>query len=197
MIFCGNCSSNSIALPTINHRSPVRVCSPCHSFELSRLEFESKHVQILQKGEIFKKHAHGIGLPKSRTVKLSQDRTEIIWGAEPKHRVIFSKLIEVTEGQATPAFKRTGQMGNDNLCFSLVCKDRTLDLESSSQEVRQLHVAAWRSALKHIQKVDTAISQQAKLRKIEEARVAAELEARRQARLKNAQTVREKYKKKY
>jgi hypothetical protein len=82
LLLCGACSSKAIALP-LQHASasgPQRVCDYCFTYESRRVAFESQHRPLLATGALFLKHPHARGgAPKSRYVRVSDDRTRLVW----------------------------------------------------------------------------------------------------------------------
>jgi hypothetical protein len=55
-----------------------------------------------------------------------------------------ANVQDVVPGHTTKIFKRSGKPENAHLGFSIVSKDRTLDLDCKSEEDRDRWVAAFR-----------------------------------------------------
>jgi len=151
-IFCATCSNKKRALPTFDMKDPVRLCDGCDDWELGRIHFEEKQVEILLEGEIFKKHAGGIGMPRQRVIKLNTDRTGFTWSAagkkpKPEAVIYLEEIKKVVPGITTDAFKRTGNKDLKHLCFSFIAEDRTLDLECDDNNIRETWVAAVKACL--------------------------------------------------
>ena len=89
LLLCGTCSSKAIALP-LQHAAASglqRVCDYCFTYESRRVAFESQHRPLLATGALFLKHPHGRGgAPKSRYVRVSDDRTRLVWRAAEQAR---------------------------------------------------------------------------------------------------------------
>lgn len=91
--------------------------------------------------------------PHGCFLSVDAEGTEIKWttrkrnSAEAKLRV--EEIIDVKLGQATPVFERHGNPKKVAHCFSILTKFRTLDLECSSQKLRDNLVAAIRFLGEH------------------------------------------------
>lgn len=143
-----------MALLLQKHDSPVRVCDHCATHEKSRLAFERGDLKMLQQGALFKKHPNGHGRCQLRVVKLSSDRSRIVWSAEtkaprPEAHLLLDDITKIASGLQTPTFKRTGRNTKDmeGLCFSFITSERTLDLECDRQVVRDKWMNAFTRAL--------------------------------------------------
>lgn len=125
----------------------------------------------LKEGGTFLKFGRA-GDPHERTVWLSDDAEQIHWGEwiplseKEKERGKFPQrksggylkvknLLKVVIGCTTPVFERQRQQASPSKCFSIVAKDRTLDLQSDSTENRDDWVLAFRSLVP--EKIDESI----------------------------------------
>eukprot|EP00735_Rhodelphis_limneticus_P013200 TRINITY_DN6763_c0_g1::TRINITY_DN6763_c0_g1_i1::g.3039::m.3039 TRINITY_DN6763_c0_g1::TRINITY_DN6763_c0_g1_i1::g.3039 ORF type:complete len:361 (-),score=71.21,sp/Q8BIJ7/RUFY1_MOUSE/41.18/1e-12,FYVE/PF01363.16/3.2e-16,Mcp5_PH/PF12814.2/4.9e-09,PH/PF00169.24/1.2e-05,PH_2/PF08458.5/0.0034,zf-AN1/PF01428.11/0.22,IBR/PF01485.16/0.095,IBR/PF01485.16/3.8e+03 TRINITY_DN6763_c0_g1_i1:38-1060(-) len=146
-IFCGECArTTSEAFPP-RHPRPIRLCPPCNEALTRRKRFMSEHLERLKTGATFVKHGRK-GTPHRRFISLTEDGEALTWtdldnNTGRVERLPLNTVIEVRNGQTTEVFKRTGRPGKDNVTFSLVTSDRTLDLECDSKEIRDL----WSKAL--------------------------------------------------
>jgi hypothetical protein len=82
----------------------------------------------------FVKHGRR-GNPKSRLVTVDLKRGEIDWG---NHRVNMEDVVAIVKGKHTKVFKRkVSEAAKAKNCFSIVLKNRTLDLEARNNKQRE------------------------------------------------------------
>jgi len=109
--------------------------------------------RILLKGEVFLKYAK-TGQPHNRYVWVTDDFTEIVW-RNPKEdipadevkkhfRIEVDSILEVYPGQKTQVFLKSGRAFRTAVCFSIIAKDRTLDLECKTSSERDMWVKAFK-----------------------------------------------------
>jgi hypothetical protein len=80
-LLCGGCSSKSCPLPQ-QGPAPQRVCEHCFLYESRRVAAETRYFPLLQNGALFLKYPHSRGgAPKSRYVRLSDNRSRLVWRA--------------------------------------------------------------------------------------------------------------------
>ncbi|KAL0221349.1 hypothetical protein RCL1_001203 [Eukaryota sp. TZLM3-RCL] len=120
----------------------------CRKKERELKEHETKLRSKLIEGAVFLKHGKK-GKPHYRFVWVSSDFSKILWRDPSKTKVRdemdVSQVTDVLIGQLTDVFKRrSGHAGRENLSFSIISGERTLDLEASSEEERDLWVDAFK-----------------------------------------------------
>ncbi|KAL0223369.1 hypothetical protein P9112_002759 [Eukaryota sp. TZLM1-RC] len=111
-------------------------------------EMETRLRAKLIEGTIFLKHGKK-GKPHHRFIWISPDFSLIQWRDPSKAKVRDAlhadSVTDVCVGQTTAIFRRrSGNPGRENLSFSLIAGDRTLDLEAASEEERDSWVEAFR-----------------------------------------------------
>lgn len=143
-IFCGPCSSSSVALPHLGYQTPVRVCKACEETAKRRTSFAEDHLTTLIKGGKFKKHACGVGLPHDKFIKLDYETMSLVWDEKT---LPVREITQIQAGKTSKAFARTGKKSLADCCFSVVSTQRTLDLECPSSAIRDQWVAALQKAL--------------------------------------------------
>jgi len=102
----------------------------------------------------FTKHGRK-GSPHKRFVWVSDNFDRIMWAeSKKKHNkkdkidseseILFSEIIAVEGGHTTQVFQRSGKNGSGpDLSFSIITKDRTLDLEAIAKNIRDDWVKAF------------------------------------------------------
>lgn len=124
--------------------------------QLSETEIREQLTCKLKAGEIFLKHCR-VGKPHRRFVYLSEDGQNVCWvpvhlannSNNPSARkatgqVAVSSITQIQLGQTTPVFAKKGKRNRDKYSFSLICQERTLDLETITQEDRDDWAEAFR-----------------------------------------------------
>jgi len=107
----------------------------------------------LLKGDVFLKYSLS-GQQHNRFVCVIDDFTEIVW-KDPKKdtavqnikkdfRIKVDSILEVYAGQKTETFLRSGRAFRAVCCFSIITKDRTLDLECKTSGERDMWVKAFK-----------------------------------------------------
>jgi len=197
-IYCGTCSSKMRPVPVNGYPKPVRVCDACFKFEAQRDEFESRLVSILLKGNQFKKHAAGLGMPRVRWIKLTPDKQQLTWhpdGEPPKadSYINIDHITTIEIGQNTKAFQRTGRAGHDSLCFSIVASDRTLDLECESPHIRDNWIRALQCAIVFLPRVSREELRLQKRQEDEQKQKEKYVAKVKQTRAVKAEKIRNKY----
>eukprot|EP00792_Barthelona_sp_PAP020_P004734 TRINITY_DN2316_c0_g2_i1.p1 TRINITY_DN2316_c0_g2~~TRINITY_DN2316_c0_g2_i1.p1 ORF type:complete len:706 (+),score=200.91 TRINITY_DN2316_c0_g2_i1:50-2167(+) len=112
-------------------------------------EQEQKIKNLLIEGGVFLKHGHR-GSPKKRLVWMSNSLDLIQWrdanssNTQAKGHIFWSDIDEIRKGQTTKIFERqSGEPGREMSCFSLVGRDRTLDLECENPAMMNEWVGAF------------------------------------------------------
>ncbi|MES1911584.1 MAG: hypothetical protein MHM6MM_003996 [Cercozoa sp. M6MM] len=96
-------------------------------------------LKVSLKGQVFLKFNYSLrGKPQQRVVKVENDR--ICWrsGSKAWKQLKLDEVHSVCSGKRTTAFKvnsKAGKVSRD-LCFSIVSRRRTLDLQARSKEER-------------------------------------------------------------
>lgn len=132
-------------------------------YEKLRSEVDAR-IEKLREGQTFLKHGR-MGKPHNRFVWLSKDESRICW-AKPesvsgvksrklvkKDQAVYLENVQSIErGRKTSVFKRSVKNGSDgsivgstsadDLCFSLVANDRTLDLVASDKQTAEFWIGA-------------------------------------------------------
>lgn len=151
-IFCADCSKDTIALPLLAYPDRVRTCNACYSLETRRVIFETTLCPMLIRGDTFKKHATGVvGMPRMRLIRLTEDRQFITWTKqetkgkrveeeEERGNVPIADILEVKDS-ITRRLTDASAHG-----WSLVCKNRTLEMETMDRTLRERWVHALREA---------------------------------------------------
>eukprot|EP00792_Barthelona_sp_PAP020_P004733 TRINITY_DN2316_c0_g1_i1.p1 TRINITY_DN2316_c0_g1~~TRINITY_DN2316_c0_g1_i1.p1 ORF type:complete len:696 (+),score=221.36 TRINITY_DN2316_c0_g1_i1:59-2146(+) len=98
-------------------------------------EVEQKIKEMLIEGAVFLKHGHR-GAPKRRHIWMSSALDLVQWRdpgsskEKVKSHLFWSDIFEVRLGQTTEVFERqSGEPGKERSSFSLIGRERTLDLE--------------------------------------------------------------------
>ena len=192
-IFCHECSKGRAVVAAYGSE-PVRVCSSCEqttqgreSQDQRKEAFYSKHGEMLRAGAVFMKHGRK-GMPHRRQVKLNAALSHICWrdaeggDAEEWRDMPLDSVVSLMEGKTTPVFKRTlsGKAAKDDLCFSLIGKERTLDLEAETPGVRETWVVALKEAAWAAKYVSDAKQREDMARKRLEREAAAQREQEEQ-----------------
>lgn len=130
--------------------SPQSINSPTNSSDSSVLSSEIRH--FLLKGDIFLKHGRQ-GQPHRRYIWCDEKFDEIFWralsGGKSRHKkknssILIKNIIRIDIGKKSQVFnRRKANDANESLCFSLVTKRRTLDLEADCQESRNVWINAF------------------------------------------------------
>lgn len=200
-IFCAPCSSRTRAVPHRGHSSAVRVCDECDALENTRVAFAARYRDFLVRGAVLVKHNAGVGGTSRRHVRLSERGDAILYGPEggkkaPKSLPV-AELQAVSVGMDTPAFQRSGRPGTEGLCFSVITKDRSLDLEASNERERGEWVDAVRALIALPREGMDEAERRAKAAAGEKERVRrkhqSELSERRADRERKAAEMRKKY----
>jgi len=103
---------------------------------------------MLIEGCNFTKHGRK-GNPHKRFVWVSDNFDRIMWAESKKKQdkrdteILFSEIIAVASGHTTQVFQKTGKKGGPDLSFSIITKDRTLDLEAIAKNIRDDWVKAF------------------------------------------------------
>ena len=153
LVVCSACSTKRREI--IKGQGQVRVCDQCYEVSTRADTVEAKYKPFLQNGEMFKKHPGSSGaftLGRSavnpRFVYLTKSLDAIAW-AKPTDRanqrgcIPVHTITAVLKGQQSMAFRKTGISPElEQRCFTIVGKDRTLDLEAASMEQRDAWVVA-------------------------------------------------------
>eukprot|EP00455_Lapot_gusevi_P014893 TRINITY_DN174_c0_g2_i1.p1 TRINITY_DN174_c0_g2~~TRINITY_DN174_c0_g2_i1.p1 ORF type:complete len:252 (-),score=23.71 TRINITY_DN174_c0_g2_i1:42-797(-) len=209
LIFCGGCSSKTISLPTKGLNSNQRVCDYCFQYETQRAAFETVHCRLLTSGAVFQKHGRS-GSPHARFVQLSEDRTRVMWRPLDRSNesdiqyLLLRDIQMIKKGKQTAVFERTAGDGTDDMCFSLVTADRSLDLQALTSQQRNDWVNALHETLTHLNltppdQIRTKFLQQLEQTQKEErdqeelARQYEEKERAKAERQQKVQTLRAKY----
>ena len=101
-------------------------------------------VRCLSEPTEFVKHGR-MGNPHRRIVFLSPDQSSLCWrkaaGSDLQRVSLVAdpdsdQEVTIVAGATTAVFRRTGVPGMDHCCFSIVTRERSLDLQTSSEEER-------------------------------------------------------------
>ena len=102
---------------------------------------EEEYRDMFVKGISFLKHGRR-GKPHPRLIAISEDGTQVSWqiaSSTAKKYMNLSDVVGVHKGASTAVFKRNRDIEDrDKLCFSLIGKERTLDLEAPTEQIRDL-----------------------------------------------------------
>ena len=122
--------------------------------DVSRLIFQWLHsnfLQIAATGQLFLKYTgKRRRKPQNRIVKVSFDNEyrpkRISWGSGSRH-IDFTNILYIAWGHWTPVFEaRTDQLEKE-LCFSVVGKQQSLNVQAQSKEMAELWVKGLRALL--------------------------------------------------
>lgn len=109
-------------------------------------------LSVMMEGSIFTKHANGRGKPKKKLIFFKAN--SIYWCdpgaryADADKSLSLEKITSVLFGKQTKCFSKKGASKADpDLCFSLICDDRTLDLEAPSMPVKEVWLRGLRRPL--------------------------------------------------
>lgn len=139
----------------------VRAIKTAISNSLSKAQYEEKYKAILYKGARFLKYHNDpmgrfnlMNKDHNRIVKISNDGQRIVWQKPGKEDVLcdsidLNTVMAVNPGHTTLTFKQTGKRDRESMCFSVIAKERSLDLEASSEEEARIWVEAMRALLKY------------------------------------------------
>jgi len=121
------------------------------------VQYEVECMHKLIKGTVLTKLPYGIGKPKDRFYRISEDMRSLIWSPTTSARNLSAKLkaakeksikIETIEdvriGRHTKNFKKYATFGLDRPAFSIITLNRTLDLLCRDPE----ELNCWSSSLK-------------------------------------------------
>lgn len=119
-----------------------------------RLDEADQHAVILFNGAHFMKYGK-MGKPKSKFVVCSQDGI-LFWSDVGGGKTMTSlKVVNISKiftGKKTSVFQRKIAANvAEELCFSVITNDRSLDLQAESEEVRDAWVKALRYAAENVQ----------------------------------------------
>eukprot|EP01006_Ploeotia_vitrea_P044667 TRINITY_DN66852_c1_g1_i1.p1 TRINITY_DN66852_c1_g1~~TRINITY_DN66852_c1_g1_i1.p1 ORF type:complete len:805 (+),score=436.59 TRINITY_DN66852_c1_g1_i1:26-2440(+) len=111
---------------------------------------EGMVMEKLISGSIFLKHAYGgRAKPHHKHVWCNVQLNKVMWGSLDKKKVSGSfsvkDILDISVGVASKTFKRSKYMPEAKLCFSILTRDRSLDLECVSQQERDMWVLAFNS----------------------------------------------------
>ena len=145
LVFCGKCSSRRTKLPELGLDEEVRVCDACYDHVNKKNKVSAKVRAMLVEGTVFRKHGRS-GWPHPRMVRLSEGLGLVHWHkVDNQSRVENLPIVDVISikvGQETDVFRRSGDPEKKDLCFSIVTKTRTLDLEAETRDMRDQWVNA-------------------------------------------------------
>ena len=128
---------------------PERGNQECEAEEIG-LELGSWH-ESLKSGDLFIKH-HKWTPPKLRYVWASAELDKVFWGDPDTHKkhkgyVLSKDILEVTDGILKG--KKLNEEQRYKCAFTLVCRDRTLELESPTLEAKELWKTNFLSLIAH------------------------------------------------
>ena len=163
-IYCGDCSSRSIAIPRFGFPQPVRVCDKC--FETSQREnkFLLEFQPFLSEGGVLVRYTRAEE-PAPIIVKLSTDTKRLTWHTTQLVRnqpqqfdsLSLDNVNEVITGAEGDVFQCFQNMNyKNNHCFSIIVNKPgggfvALDMEANSEEERNKWVAGIRCAIEYYQ----------------------------------------------
>lgn len=128
---------------------------------LSKQVYLTTYKDMLFQGQMFEKHHHDpVGRfnfsqkDSSRLVKVSRDGQRITWHKAGRLDVIcdsidLNSVVAINPGFTTLVFKQTGNKSKETNCFSIISKERSLDLEASNQDIARQWVEGLRALLKY------------------------------------------------
>jgi len=101
-------------------------------------------INLLQKGGGLKiiKHPRR-GNPSVKRLYLNDAKTQLLWEGRHGSGLALGDIYAVEAGMTTTVFQRTGHKSQEDRCFSLLTKERSLDLEAFAKEDRDNYVACF------------------------------------------------------
>ena len=129
---------------------------------LSKQEYLMNYRAVLVRGQMFEKHHNDtIGRfnlkgnkENSRLVKISPDGQRIVW-SKPGMKDVYcdsinlNTVLAINPGFTTNVLKMTGDKKKEANYFSVIAKERTLDLEASTPNLARQWVEGLRATLKY------------------------------------------------
>ncbi|GMH83032.1 hypothetical protein TL16_g09461 [Triparma laevis f. inornata] len=130
---------------------------------LSRQVYETTYRKMLYDGQMFTKHHHDVvgrfnlnaKKDNSRLVKISPDGQRITWhkaGMSSEtycDHIDLNSVVAINPGFTTLVFKQTGNKAKEACCFSIIAKERSLDLECSSETIARQWIEGLRALMKY------------------------------------------------
>ncbi|GMH98557.1 hypothetical protein TrST_g7057 [Triparma strigata] len=130
---------------------------------LSRQVYETTYRKMLYDGQMFTKHHHDpVGRfnlngkkDNSRLVRISPDGQRITWhkaGMNPDtycDSIDLNSVVAINPGFTTLVFKQTGNRAKEPCCFSIIAKERSLDLECANEATARKWIEGLRALLKY------------------------------------------------
>jgi hypothetical protein len=97
---------------------------------------------ILRRGKVFLKYGYNnLFGPSKRRIYFSSDLRKMFWLKPNTQKILktfdFGDIVQVLDGRQTDNFKRVSKKKDpvkDSLSFSIVLKDRTIDLQAETQK---------------------------------------------------------------
>lgn len=129
---------------------------------LANLGISEGLVNLLTKGGLFLKYGRW-GKPHMRHILVTADLKHVEWWHLNKNKasgnIMTINILSVQTGRNTKNFKRFKRPDMENLSFSLVCKNRSIDLEvaKDNKTSAEVWVMAFESLLKHQFKRDQVV----------------------------------------
>lgn len=116
----------------------------------AQIEQAKKFTKQAYWGEVFIKHGRR-GSPHERNVTLEVTGSDLKFDWSSGSLKAHKSEIQLLEGKTTPVLQRdTARKSKDYLCFSIVTKDRSLDLEAKSEQTKQQWVSGINLLLKYL-----------------------------------------------
>jgi len=142
--------------PEVERKSETESSTPTETgpFDPNSLEWKkaTAFVRHALVGEVFTKHGR-YGSPHDRTVSVrilrDNQTVGVDWGTG---QMKFTKHhVKITEGKVTKVFRKSScKEIPDNLCFSIVTAERTLDLQAHSVQSRNFWVEGLRLMIRFL-----------------------------------------------
>lgn len=214
-VCCGTCSDKQLTLLHKSLTGLQRVCNYCYQYHTFKTNFEHSYLPFLAQGGLFQKYGRS-GNPHTKYITLTKDKTRIIWKApddkdnkeDVTSTIALTEITAIRRGKTTKVFERFvgTSTGKDELCFSLIAQERTLDLEAPNTKTRDEWIDVLHNVLTYVHmphpdsigKTDMSRLQTEQQLAEEEEQMRLQAEAKekeKQERMARAQAIRDKYNK--
>jgi hypothetical protein len=122
----------------------TRSASGSNIVRVAAVSDDEAFIDVMRKGAALMKHGRR-GDPHLKVIKVDPKTGDVTWGQDTDQGLSLREATQIVPGKNTSLFSKVKlKVAHPTVCFSIVCPNRTLDLQAASEDERDQWVSALR-----------------------------------------------------